>query len=121
MDAFLAVLSDLTPPINDALPETLEGQLQDWAQHSGNPSLSTAALHLGLTWWSRLHGLISLELNGHPQATGINPRLLYQTEVQTLLRRLEAPRQHHSKQRRLRSTCKLLTARPAQADACSWQ
>jgi hypothetical protein len=46
--------------------------------------------YLGLSWWSRLHGLVSLELGHHLRATGIDPRLLFQAEVQALLRRLAA-------------------------------
>ena len=42
-------------------------------------------LYLGLVWWSRLHGLISLELAGHLAATGIDPALLYQAEVEAML------------------------------------
>lgn len=41
-----------------------------------------------LLWWTRLHGLISLELGGHMAATGIEPALLYRTEVETMLARL---------------------------------
>ena len=44
--------------------------------------------HFGLIWWSRLHGLISLELGQHLAATGIDADLLYRTEVEEMLGRL---------------------------------
>lgn len=89
MDVFLALLSDPatgTPPTRDPLPRALQAQLRAWAERSGHPSLPTATLYLGLSWWSRLHGLISLELGHHLQATGIDPRLLYHAELRALLR-----------------------------------
>ena len=46
-------------------------------------------LRLGLTWWGRLHGLVSLELGGHLRATGVDPQLLYQSEIHSLLEHLE--------------------------------
>ncbi|MGI8417103.1 MAG: TetR/AcrR family transcriptional regulator, partial [Nakamurella sp.] len=88
MDVFLALLSDLNtgpPPARDPLSRALQAQLRAWGQRSAQPSLSTATLYLGLIWWSRLHGLISLELGHHLQATGIDPRLLYHTELRSLL------------------------------------
>jgi hypothetical protein len=42
-------------------------------------------LRFGLVWWSRLHGLISLELGRHLAATGIDPALLYEGEIDALL------------------------------------
>jgi hypothetical protein len=51
--------------------------------------LSTGTLRLGLSWWARLHGLVSLELGGHLRATGIDPHLLYQSEIQALVGQLQ--------------------------------
>jgi hypothetical protein len=43
-------------------------------------------LYLGLVAWTRLHGLISLELGQHLPATGVDPALLYEAEVAALVR-----------------------------------
>ncbi|WP_103337213.1 TetR/AcrR family transcriptional regulator [Amycolatopsis sp. CA-126428] len=47
-----------------------------------------AVRHFGLIWWSRLHGLISLELGGHLAATGVDTALLYRTEIDAMLNAL---------------------------------
>lgn len=89
MDVFLAVLSQFEPPADAGLTRALEKQIRTWAQRSRTPDLPTGTLYLGLSCWSRLHGLISLELGHHLHATGIDPRLLYQAEIRALLSRLD--------------------------------
>ncbi len=42
-------------------------------------------MRCGLIWWSRLHGLMSLEVEGHFRSTGFDPALLYDSEVEALL------------------------------------
>jgi AcrR family transcriptional regulator len=88
MDVFLAVLRQFEPPAG-ALDGDLEQQIRAWAQRSRHAELPTGVLYLGLSWWGRLHGLVSLELGGHLGATGVDPGLLYQAEVQSLLSRLQ--------------------------------
>ena len=70
----------------DDLDPALAGQIRAWAQRSQTPHLSVRRLYLGLVAWSRLHGLISFELGHHLGATGIDPALGYDTEVQSLAR-----------------------------------
>jgi AcrR family transcriptional regulator len=89
MDVFLAALGQFEPPAAAGLPGGLEQQLRTWARRSPGPAWPAGTLYLGLSWWSRLHGLVSLELGHHLRATGIDPRLLFQAEVQSLLRRLD--------------------------------
>jgi AcrR family transcriptional regulator len=89
MDVFLRVLSEFEPPADggpthDGLTPILEQQISAWAARSGNSRLPTGTLRLGLTWWARLHGLVSLELGGHLRATGVDPHLLYQSEIRAL-------------------------------------
>jgi AcrR family transcriptional regulator len=90
MDVFLAVLSQCEPPASDYLTGDLERQIRAWAQRSRHPDLPAATLYLGLSWWGRLHGLVSLELGGHLSATGVDPALFYQAEVHALVGRLAA-------------------------------
>jgi len=47
--------------------------------------ISGSVMRRGLVWWTRLHGLISLEVEGHFSSMGFDPDLLYDTEVDALL------------------------------------
>jgi hypothetical protein len=49
--------------------------------------MTAGRLYLGLLAWTRLHGLISLELGHHLEATSVDPALLYDAEVQSLAQR----------------------------------
>ena len=42
-------------------------------------------LHLALAFWGRLHGLVSLALGHHLEATGVSADLLIQAEITALL------------------------------------
>ncbi|MEV7424453.1 MULTISPECIES: TetR-like C-terminal domain-containing protein [unclassified Streptomyces] len=55
------------------------------------PDLSVRVLALGLLCWTRLHGVISLELGHHLASTGIDPALLYRAEIDTLVRQAVRP------------------------------
>jgi AcrR family transcriptional regulator len=88
MDVFLRVLSEFEPPADDGLTPALEQQIAAWATRSGNSRLPIGTLRLGLTWWGRLHGLVSLALGGHLRATGVDPQLIYESEIQALLQHL---------------------------------
>lgn len=57
-----------------------------WGDRSGLSGFSPAVLHLALTSWTRLHGVISLELGGHLAAAGIDPGLVYSAEVTAIHR-----------------------------------
>ncbi|MET9295974.1 TetR/AcrR family transcriptional regulator [Streptomyces sp. NPDC003077] len=55
---------------------------RDWAD--GHPA-PPAALHRALTFWTRLHGILSLELAGHFTNMGFDPALLFAAELDELL------------------------------------
>lgn len=57
---------------------------RQWA--AGHPA-PPAALHRGLALWTRLHGVLSLELAGHFTGMGFDPALLYAAELDDLLSR----------------------------------
>jgi AcrR family transcriptional regulator len=85
MDVFLDALAGAD---SDAqLSPELAGQVRAWGRRSEVPGLTVGQLYLGLLAWTRLHGLISLELGRHLTATGVDPALLYDAEVASLLRR----------------------------------
>ncbi|MFD0036327.1 TetR/AcrR family transcriptional regulator [Streptomyces anulatus] len=54
---------------------------RDWA--GGHPA-PPAALHRALTFWTRLHGVLSLELAGHFTGMAFDPALLYEAEIDDL-------------------------------------
>lgn len=68
------------PPANASVSETLRA----WGDRSGLDEFSTGLLALALMTWTRLHGIISLELGGHLAATGIGAKALFDLEVQAI-------------------------------------
>lgn len=95
MDVFLGALAgagdeDGVPdgakgaPDGVRLSPELAGQLRAWGQRSQARDVTAGRLYLGLLAWTRLHGLISLELGRHLESTGVDPALLYDAEVQSL-------------------------------------
>lgn len=70
------------PPDGPATP--FDAHLEDhrdWAD--GHPA-PPAALHRALTFWTRLHGALSLELAGHFTGMGIDPAQLFSAELDDL-------------------------------------
>ncbi|HEY2237809.1 MAG TPA: TetR/AcrR family transcriptional regulator [Streptosporangiaceae bacterium] len=80
------ILSALGGAAGAELGPELAAQVEAWGQRSQVPGLAAGQRYLGLLAWTRLHGLISLELGQHLTATGVDPALLYEAEVQSLLR-----------------------------------
>ncbi|MHA6757245.1 TetR-like C-terminal domain-containing protein [Streptacidiphilus sp. PAMC 29251] len=85
MDVLLGVVAKAGRPPAAPIPAALHQQIRHWYDHGEQDGPPTWVLHFGLVWWSRLHGLISLELGRHLAATGIEPALLYRTEVEAML------------------------------------
>jgi hypothetical protein len=91
MDVFLAAVAGAgsghqpASAIAPGLGRALVKAIRAWGQRTQQPTAPAPVLYLGLASWSRLHGLISLEINGHLHATGIDAGLLYHAEVQALL------------------------------------
>ncbi|MGW2250700.1 TetR/AcrR family transcriptional regulator [Kitasatospora sp. NPDC001660] len=57
---------------------------RDWAGAHPAPPL---VLHRALSFWTRLHGVLSLELAGHFGGMGFDPALLFAAELDDLLDR----------------------------------
>ncbi|MFI1000286.1 TetR/AcrR family transcriptional regulator [Streptomyces galbus] len=55
-------------------------------QWAGDHPADAATLHRALLFWSRLHGILSLELAGHFTGMGLDPAELYASELRTLTR-----------------------------------
>ncbi|GAA2113778.1 hypothetical protein GCM10009780_70780 [Actinomadura alba] len=64
----------------------LDDQLGEWARDrrmvGGGPAVALRAVGV----WTRLHGFVSLEIEGNFASMGLDPELLYDIEVTALLR-----------------------------------
>ncbi|MEV0668445.1 TetR/AcrR family transcriptional regulator [Actinomadura luteofluorescens] len=84
-DEIMAILLDACAASGPEEPATpfdahLEGH-RDWA---GDHPAPPAALHRALTFWTRCHGVLSLELAGHFAGMGFDPARLFAAEVDAL-------------------------------------
>jgi AcrR family transcriptional regulator len=65
-------------------PDDLRAQLEAWTRRVGGEELAPATLLRGVVFWSRLHGLVSLELDHHLASMQLDPELLYRAELAEL-------------------------------------
>ncbi|MFI1413322.1 TetR/AcrR family transcriptional regulator [Streptomyces sp. NPDC020707] len=70
------------PPDPSVTP--FRSHLEEHRRWAGDHPAEPAALHRALTFWSRLHGVLSLELAGHFTGTGFDPALFFAAEVDEL-------------------------------------
>jgi AcrR family transcriptional regulator len=87
MTALLSALADLStappPPVSDPILET---QLEQWGARQDPGTIPVAGnLILGLATWTRLHGIISLEIDGFFLPVGVDPARLYDSEIDRLI------------------------------------
>jgi len=82
----LDALAELPLPAAAAGPRlsALDAQFTAWARET-DQQIPGSVLRRGVTWWTRLHGLLSLEIEGHFAGMGFDPALLYDAEVDALL------------------------------------
>lgn len=85
----MAVLLDLLVALAPAQwPDAgtpLDGQLETWVrQRQGGQAVPGPIARLGLTAWVRLHGLVSLEIQGNFAGMGFDPSLLLDAEIAAL-------------------------------------
>jgi AcrR family transcriptional regulator len=86
MGVILDALEDLPKARRPKLepPAELRPDLDAWTQRVGGPRLAPAILLRGVIFWSRLHGLISLELDRHLASMQLDPESLYRAELSEL-------------------------------------
>jgi AcrR family transcriptional regulator len=84
MSAFLSVLPREGGPRQDATTG-LDAQLVAWAGSRGEGYAPPAVLLTGLRGFTRLHGVLSLEVSGQFGPMGVDPALLYRAEVESLI------------------------------------
>jgi len=58
--------------------------MRSWAERTGLTHVSAELLVLAFLTWTRLHGVISLELAGHLAATGVGAAVLFEAEVDAI-------------------------------------
>jgi AcrR family transcriptional regulator len=87
MSVILAALSDVeTGSGHTTVTDTaLRRQLASWAKNTNEPNDDPAVLLLGLTAWTRMNGILSLEIEGVFAQMGIDPEPLYQAEIDQLI------------------------------------
>jgi AcrR family transcriptional regulator len=93
MKVLLDVLGDLSaldgrapaPPAPPAPPQPLSSQLAAWARPH-DPDVDPATALRAVLIWSRLHGIVSLEIAGNYASMGIDPDQLFETELSRVSR-----------------------------------
>jgi AcrR family transcriptional regulator len=88
MAVLLANLAELDPtnPAPRVSSPKLRREVQHWGKvRAGGQISDPGVLLLGLLAWSRIHGIISLEIEGFYDQVGVNPDLLYEAELEHLI------------------------------------
>ena len=89
--SMVVILGALAGGPGSPVDRSLARQLRDWAARTELPDVPVEVLRLGLVCWTRLHGVISLELGHHLASTGVDPALLYESEIGALVATLAGP------------------------------
>ncbi|MGC4975223.1 TetR/AcrR family transcriptional regulator [Streptomyces sp. DT199] len=88
----MAILLDACAEVDGDAPATPFGahleEHREWA--NGHPA-PPAALHRAMTFWTRLHGVLSLELAGHFTGMGFDPAQFFAAEIESLASTASAP------------------------------
>ena len=74
---------DAPVPPGQRPPAKLAGQLTAWARKRGL-DVDPAVAHRAIVVWSRLHGLVSLEIEGNFASMGVDAELLLDEEIAAL-------------------------------------
>jgi AcrR family transcriptional regulator len=82
LDAIQALPASRKP--RQKVPAELRAELDTWTERVGGQQLLPAILLRGVVFWSRLHGLVSLELDRHLASMQLDPELLYRAELAEL-------------------------------------
>jgi hypothetical protein len=82
MEVLLAALLDLQEEDAPArATKGLDGQLLRWGRRRGRSGVSARALRLAVLTWTRLHGIVGLELTGVFADMELDAGLLLDAEV----------------------------------------
>jgi AcrR family transcriptional regulator len=68
-----------------AISSSLGRDLERWrTERQGSPDIPASVLLRGVLCWSRLHGLLTLEIDGYLASMGIDPEPLYASELDAI-------------------------------------
>ncbi|MTD55528.1 TetR/AcrR family transcriptional regulator [Amycolatopsis pithecellobii] len=86
MEVLIAALGELWATNLETLPnERLDRQLHDWIRSRTGTRAPSHILRAAVFTWTRLHGIVSLELSGSFASMGFDPQLLLEAEIQNAL------------------------------------
>jgi AcrR family transcriptional regulator len=74
-------------PIYAQPPDDLQAELDAWERSRGQ-DVPTQALHVAVVIWTRIRGLVSLELQEHIQPLIGDPEALFEAELHELIERM---------------------------------
>jgi AcrR family transcriptional regulator len=83
MSQLLGILREFGDGTIEPSAEPLASQLAAWAQRQ-DPGTDPATALRALLIWSRLHGIVSLEIAGNFASMGIDPGQLFETQLAAL-------------------------------------
>lgn len=84
----MTVLIEACDARQEAAPATpFDAHLEDHREWAGGHPAPAAVLHSALSFWTRLHGVLSLELAGHFAGMRFDPGLLIDEEVAAITAR----------------------------------
>jgi AcrR family transcriptional regulator len=95
LDQAMALLIDLltatqgTGTAATSGDRTLDGQLRVWAREQMRPDTAPSAARAAILIWTRVHGIVSLELTGMFDDQGVEVRRLIELEIDDAVRLLE--------------------------------
>ncbi|MGV9450309.1 TetR/AcrR family transcriptional regulator [Streptomyces sp. NPDC003635] len=79
----MAVILDASAA-EEITEDALHAHLAEHRSWAGDHPAPAPALHRALTFWTRIHGVLSLELAGHFHGMGFDPAELYAAETRSL-------------------------------------
>ena len=85
MNVLLDVLTDLVPEHESGKATPLHSQLDQWSRNRELTDTSPTLALRAVTIWSRMHGLVSLEIEGNFASMGLDPELLFDAELTAFL------------------------------------
>jgi len=71
---------------------TLDGQLEQWSRSRGLTDVTPAMASKAVMIWARLHGLVTLEIEGNFASMGLDGQLLFDVAVDDLVDAWTRPR-----------------------------
>ncbi|MEU7746018.1 TetR/AcrR family transcriptional regulator [Nonomuraea sp. NPDC049158] len=95
LDQAMALLIDLLIATSGSAPaesaggdQTLDGQLRSWARIQGRPDISPRVASAAILIWTRVHGIVSLELTGMLDDHPLDAQRLIRLEIDSALQQL---------------------------------